>query len=848
MTQRKMKCLTRWTTGLCLATALLVPIEVQAQDPVTVVPGEGYGAGALRRFILGSGYRNLWTTPIVVPVLDLETFAGGLTPVSRGGGVQTASLRLRAADGTEYSFRSVNKDPSSALPEELRETILGDILRDQTSSGHPVGAVVVAQLLDTVAVVHAHPVLAVMADDARLGEFRQEFAGMLGLLEVRPDESEDGESAFVGAIRIVGADTFDREIENDPLVRPDAREFLRARMMDIFLGDWDRHRDQWRWALTEQGGPRRWMPIPRDRDQAFAKYDGLLLAMGRRAFPQFVNFGPKYSGLVGQTWNGRDLDRRILPDLNWDVWNEVATELQSRLTDEALQRAVGALPAAYQTPEHDRLLSSLRSRRDQFVEEARRFYLLLAREVDIHGSDRSDSAMVTRLDEGRVRVQLRADTSDVPYYDRTFSANETNDIRIWLHGGDDRGEARGTGGGPTVRFLGGGGDDHFVNVSAGGRTRFYDDRGTNTASGGAINDRPYVPESEPAAGMPPPRDWGSKLEHYFVTSLGPDVGVVVTANVVFTRFGFRKQPQASRIAWSGSWATGASTFNSVLEGDWWKEHSGLRFGFRARGSGIEVLRWHGQGNDSDKGSSDEFNRVLQHVVAVDPHLGLDFGQHNTFEVGPSVKFSFTGLSEGKNARRFIATDQPFGTGNFWQLGTIATLLHDSRDRPVGASHGAAMRATGSWFPIADGDAFGSVVAEAAKYWSPAGRNAPTLALRVGGKKVWGNYPFFEAATVGGNTSRGFRPDRFAGDAAAWANGEIRIKVVNARLIVPGELGLFGFGDVGRVWVNGQSPGTWHPSAGGGLWFGILSRSVTVSVSAGWSREGTRFYAGSGFGF
>ena len=37
-------------------------------------------------------------------------------------------------------------------------------------------------------------------------------------------------------------------LEEDLDHRVDARGFLRARLMDVFLGDYDRHEGQWRWA------------------------------------------------------------------------------------------------------------------------------------------------------------------------------------------------------------------------------------------------------------------------------------------------------------------------------------------------------------------------------------------------------------------------------------------------------------------------------------------------------------------------------------------------------------------------------------------------------------------------
>ena len=91
---------------------------------------------------------------------------------------------------------------------------------------------------------------------------------------------------------------------------------LKARLFDVLIGDWDRHSDQWVWARFSDSVPRVWIPIPRDRDQAFAKYDGLLLSVARTSSPILINFGPKYPYLPGATWNGRDIDRRFLVSSN----------------------------------------------------------------------------------------------------------------------------------------------------------------------------------------------------------------------------------------------------------------------------------------------------------------------------------------------------------------------------------------------------------------------------------------------------------------------------------------------------------------------------------------------------
>src|ERR1041384_1810156 len=264
--------------GLLLVAMQASPAPRAATpDSVTVTAGPQYRAGWLHRVMLGRHYRDLWTTPVRVAVLDLARVAGGLTPTKRGGGRQTKSLRFQGVDGRVYVFRSVDKDPAGAMPPELRRTFVQDILQDQISSSHPAGALVVAPLLDAAGVLHVEPRLYVLADDARLGEFRRGFAGMLGQLEERPPKVPDEEdTVFTGVTKIVSTTKLWEELDRNPANRVDSRAYLTARLLDVYVGDWDRHADQWRWARFDEGDARVWRPIPRDRDQAFSRLDGFL--------------------------------------------------------------------------------------------------------------------------------------------------------------------------------------------------------------------------------------------------------------------------------------------------------------------------------------------------------------------------------------------------------------------------------------------------------------------------------------------------------------------------------------------------------------------------------------------
>ena len=155
-----------------LAMLLGEPADGRAQDEPateaarqTVVAGEQYErppGGS--KWLLGRGYRDLWTAPIEVEVLDLQVFAGGLTPVMRVGGMQTLGLALRGADGLSYTFRAVHKDLVRVLPEELRDTAVGDIAQDMLAASVPGSGLAAVPIAVAAGVRQRQPRLFVMPD------------------------------------------------------------------------------------------------------------------------------------------------------------------------------------------------------------------------------------------------------------------------------------------------------------------------------------------------------------------------------------------------------------------------------------------------------------------------------------------------------------------------------------------------------------------------------------------------------------------------------------------------------------------------------------------------------------
>ena len=335
--------------------------DISEKQFITIIPGEQYKAGWFHDFWFGKHWRDLWTTPITVPILDLSTFAGGLTPIKVGGGLQTKSLRFQGKDGNVWKFRSMSKDPTKVLDADLQESLVADLIQDQISASNPFGALIVVPLLNAVDVLQAVPYLCVLPDDDRLGEFQNEFGGLLGMIEINPDEGQDGEPSFGGSDKIVGTYKLFNRLEQKRDDKVDAKEYFKARLLDNYVGDWDRHTDQWRWARYKDEDKKLWYPIPRDRDQAFPKYDGVFPSLAEMFVLQLNTFDAEFPKARNLTWSGRMLDRRYLSELTKNEWDSVTTFVQSRLTDEVIEDAVNQLPKEVQDIVSDELLFNFRS-------------------------------------------------------------------------------------------------------------------------------------------------------------------------------------------------------------------------------------------------------------------------------------------------------------------------------------------------------------------------------------------------------------------------------------------------------------------------------------------------------
>ncbi len=262
---------------------------------------------------------------------------------------------------------------------------------------------------------------------------------------------------------------------------------------------------------------------------------------------------------------------------------------------------------------------------------------------------------------------------------------------------------------------------------------------------------------------------------------------------------------------------------------------------------MEILNFHGFGNETPEAVAPDSVRVLVREYSAAPSLRWIAASDLSFSFGPVARFSRTSLDSGT----VIAELRPRGIESFSQIGFEVGAEYDTRNRSSGTTSGVLLRADSRFYiPLLDvEETIREVRGEARAFLSPGGESWPTLALRLAGSRVWGDYPFHGAVFIGGyRTLRGFRRERFAGDAAVFGSAEIRAPLFRYRLFTPGEFGLLGFTDVGRVFFSGEESSRWHVGMGGGLWMAPVSRSNTVALSIAAGAEGVRVYARAGFAF
>ena len=789
----------------------------------------------------GTHYRKEWATLVKVRIVKLDTLAGGLVPYQSGGGRQSKSLRLKDKDGREYVLRSVDKSFGKALPDIYQGTFIESIINDQVTIGHPYAPLTIPTLADAAGVYHTNPQLVFIPEQPALDSFNKDFGNELYMLEQRPDENWETAANFGNSKNIIGTEKMLDELREDNEHRVDQLAYVRARLFDFFIGDWGRHEDQWRWASFKKDEEEIFKPIPRDRDQAFTKFDGswLKAAIAVADLDHLQSFDYTIKDVTTYGFTARNLDRRVANEPSLKQWTDIAKDLQHSLTDGVIEQAIKQMPTEAFTISGKDIIEKLKSRRSHLVEYATAYYKFLAKEVDIAGSDKKELFQVTRLNDNETvvkvyKLKLEGDSIDNLVYERKFYAAETNEIRLYGMNADDVFVVKGnTNKGILIRIIGGGGDDLLENSSAvNGRkklTHVYDNdkNGFERAS----ETRLHISDD-------------SVLNNYNYNSFKYDKkGFRVEPGFVSLTLGYgmikhkwQKDPagmdQSIKVKYSIN--RGAALIDYRINS---YQMLGKWNAFIGAGAGLpNVVNFFGIGNESSfETYTRKYYRLRSHEYYGRFGINRSIG-HSQVEVGGLYQT----IRILADSNRFVTTIKDGGNGldlerKHFVSGNI-TYRYQKTDHPIIPVKGFRFLSSAAYvYNFNEPDhSFTRLTSDAAVY-IPVWKFI-SLAVRAGGAANIGDAEFYQLNILGSHDNlRGFRKYRFYGKQSFYNNNELRF-IFNAKnKVFNGKYGLVAFFDNGRVWYPGETSNTWHSGYGIGAFLSLFNKFV-VSGAYGISKE------------
>ncbi len=840
--------------------------EIIAATPKNIAANGDYDRGGfVYRSLLGSNRREMWSVESEYPVFDVTKVEGGLTPVRFGGRGQSNTLHLNGDDDKEFVLRSVDKQAGKVWGDALRQSFALDAAQDQFSMLNPFASLVVAELAGTAGVYHTNPQYFVVPDDPLLGGYGDLMANRLALFERKPDNNMSDLASVGRPEDVISSVDFLREVDGDIDHRVDQPLFARSRLFDMLIGDWDRHADQWRWAAVEPEDEKGkiYQPIPRDRDVALMKLNGIIPNLAKLGpFMQYQNFDHSYGNLKGLNFNSLGLTRRFTNQLDEEDWISIAEDIKTRLTDEEIEKSVAAYPEEIQAKFGEETIEILKSRRDQLHEIAKTFSYQLDKVVSIPASHKRERILINFLNNDEVQVQIFKLTGKgnlrEKYFDRTFSDSRTDELRIFAMGDDDEILVSGNGE-PKIglRIVGGSGDDLYIdeNPESERKIHVYDTELSNPEA--FDNDAKFhISENSEINRYDYNHDyrWNSTMVGFFF-AFNDDDGLFIGGGPRFTRNQFRRVPgQKHYIRANYAPLTGAG--NIRYTGDWYK----FRGDWHGNVEGTVLLPksyrfFFGLGNDTERENqlNSDFYRARLEQYQLFGTASIQLENILTYNIGAGIQFTEVDDVQGEQS---ILTDPQLGInpnifssqyyGRF-STGISINDVNNLINPQYGFKFSIQSEANLGLNNVSKSHV--NLSGSTSFYASGSGKRQFTFAGRFGSEHIIGSFPFYQANTLGASQNlRGFNNQRFTGRTTVYSNAEIRVELVDFyRYLFGGKGGILTFFDTGRVWTDGENSNTLHKGYGGGIWFNLFDQML-MSATYGTSGDENSFEIKAGFFF
>ncbi|WP_289043125.1 metallophosphoesterase [uncultured Olleya sp.] len=824
--------------------------------------------------LFGEKYRALYSQKVNVPVATLDTLYGGLEIVREGGGHQTRSLRLQTKDGRQLNMRALRKSATqylqtvlfkeTYLEDDFDKTKVEDLILDFYTAAHPYAFAVVPDLSHAADVYHTNPKLYYIPKHKYLKDYNRNYGGELYLIEERPEDNYTDEKNFGYADDIESTHDIIKKIRTDEKYKIDENAFIRARLFDMLLGDWDRHQDQWRWAqFNQENGDKLYRPIPRDRDQVFSNFDGAILDIMRfisGSTKQLQVYDAELKDIKWMNSAGIKLDKVLIQNSDKAVWLKQAQYLQDNITDQVIEKAFSKVPTEAQDQSLQQIKEFLKGRRANLQDIATRYSDYLNELVILTGTDKDDYIEVNRIADNKTQVVISrikdGDKADV-IVDRTFDKDITKELWIYALDDDDIIEVTGKASNLIfTRIIGGQNNDEYI-INNGRRVRIYDHKSkpnTITKNKGAKINFTDIYNNNLF-------DFQKNIVKTSVItpSLGynPDDGFKVGVGFNYTVKGFSRNPYSQQHRFKSGYffATDGFSLNyngefANLFGDWNLHVAGQLT------SENFTNNFFGYGNQTVNNDDDldlDYNRIKTSIYAASVGIlkkgdfGSDYG----------IKLLTEAIEIGETPDRFIETVQPAATNDdFYSRRLFAGLEgnfnYKSFDNGANPTRGMTLGIdVGAKTEVKDTKyTYGFINSELGFYNALSTNRKLVLKTDVRSQLRFGDdLIFYQAANIGGNNGlRGYRLQRFTGQNSLTGSADVRYSFNQFKTkTLPLQLGVFLGGDVGRVWIKQGESKIWHNDYGLGFWV-TAADSVSGTFNFFNSEEGLRFSFGFGLNF
>lgn len=817
----------------------------------------------------GARYRDVYGTKVEAKVAILDTLYGGLTPVRKGGGNQTKSLRLKDKEGRNYNMRGIKKSAlqylqkvvltENNLGDDFENTLTEDLVYDFYTAAHPYAAFAIPKLATAAEVLHTLPELFYVPKQKALGKYNEEYGDELYMIVERPHGKYEGEEIFDFADKIRSTDElFEKLLKSEHNIL-DEKGYIRARLFDMLIGDWDRHADQWRWAeFKRDDGFDVFVPIPRDRDQVFANFDGAFLDIIRSLVGMSKQLTVYDEELNNSEWfnaAGLKLDRALLKNSTYEDWLNEALFIQKNITDDIIEEAFMALPKEVRDETVDEIKRELKGRKGNLVKIAEEYYGIFSKFQVVTATNKDDFIVITRKPKGVTNIKVYRNIKgekDNLMSDKDYFKDETDDIWVYGLDDDDTFEVKGVADDPIlIRIIGGHGNDIY-DIQEGKKIRVYDWR-----------TQPNKIKTHGGAGYRFLDDYDNNTydiykqissKNTLIPSLGynPDDGFLIGISNTHSKYNFQRNPFTRLHKFRAGYYFATEGFDINYSGEFakilrrWNMIVGGRFT-----SPTFARNFFGFGNESENNDDTfgmDYNRVRWSILAAE--VGLKRNSH----FGSTFQFKLRGETvELENSPdRFISLYPELDLEERkYFFNAEAAYAYRSFDNVLNPTRGMLFDLIlGTTTNVKESGTFGYFKPRLGLYNAISANRKLVLKTNAAAHLNIGNdFEFYQAAALGGNTGlRAYRDERFIGRSSFITSGDLRYSFNSFKTgLIPLQIGVFTGYDVGRVWVKGEDSNTWHQSYGGGFWVtGADSVQGTFNLFQG--EDGLRFSFGFGLEF